>query len=95
MGFVSQKKYITKIYPRSSLPLHSIFVGGGMIDSDFRGNIHVILGISSGSRVEFNAGDRIAQVLFQIKEAVDFVEVSSFDDFRIKRRDKGFGSTGI
>ena len=95
IGFCFSKKYIGKIYPRSSLSLHSIFDGGGMIDSDFRGNIHVILCISSGSRVEFNVGDRIAQVLFQIKEVVDFVEVSSFDDFPTKRRDKSFGSTGI
>ena len=63
--------------------LHSVFAGGGMIYSDFRGNIHVILSSFSSSRVEINIGDRIGQVLFQRKEEPNFVEVSSFDDFPV------------
>ena len=86
---------MAKIYPKSSLSLRSVFVGGGMIDSDFRGNIRVIRSNFSSSRVEFNFGDRIAQVLFQKKEDPDFVEVSSFDDFPTKRGVDGFRSTGI
>ena len=66
-----------------------------MIDSDFRGNVRVILSNFSSSRVEFNAGDRIEKVIFQKKEDTDFVEVFSLDDFPTKRRANGFGSTGI
>ena len=83
IGFCFSKKYAAKIYPRSSLSLRSVFAGGGMIYSDFRGNIHVILSSFSSSRVEINIGDRIGQVLFQRKEEPNFVEVSSFDDFPV------------
>ena len=83
IGFCFSKKYAAKIYPRSSLSLRSVFAGGGMIYSDFRGNIHVILSSFSSSRVEINVGDRIGQVLFQRKEEPNFVEVSSFDDFPV------------
>ena len=83
IGFCFSKKYVAKIYPRSSLSLRSVFAGGGMIYSDFRGNIHVILSSFSSSRVEINIGDRIGQVLFQRKEEPNFVEVFSFDDFPV------------
>ena len=48
-----------------------------MIDSDFRGNVRVILSNFSSSRVAINAGDRIAKVIFKKKEDPDFVEVFS------------------
>ena len=86
--------YVSKIYPGSSLPLRSIHLGGGIVDSDYRENIRVILTNLSDRRVEFNAGDRIAQVLFENKEKVDFVEVSSFDDCFTERGTGGLGSTG-
>ena len=95
IGFCFSKKYVAKTYPRLSFSLRSVFFGGGMIDSDFRGNMRVILSNFSSSRIEFNVGDRIAHVLVQKKEDPDFVEVSSFDDFPIKRGADGFGSTGI
>ena len=95
IGFCFSKKNGTKIYPRSSLSLFPAFVRGGMIDSDFRGNVRVILSNFSSSRVAINAGDRIAKVIFKKKEDPDFVEVFSWDDFPTKRGADGFGSTGI
>ena len=65
LGFSFPKTYVAKIFPRSILSLRLIHVGGGIVDADYRGNIRVILTNLSNSRVEFNAGDRIAQVLFQ------------------------------
>lgn len=65
LDFWFPEKCMTKIFPRFSLSLRSIHVGGGIVDADYRGNIRVILTNLSNSRVEFNAGDRIAQVLFQ------------------------------
>ena len=43
-------------------------VGEGIIDSDYRGNARVILYNFSDKRVEFNTGDRIAQILYKKKK---------------------------
>ena len=94
LGFCFSKKYVAKIYTGSSLPLRSIHLGGGIVDSDYRENVRVILTNLSDRRVKFNAGDRIAQVLFENKEKVDFFEVSSFDDCFTERGTGGLGSTG-
>ena len=48
-----------------------------MTDSDFRGNVRVILSNFSSHSVELNAGERIAKIIFQKKEDPDFVEVFS------------------
>ena len=90
------EKYVGKIYPRSSLFLKSV-LGGGIIDSNYRGKVRVILHNFSNKRVEFNTGDRIAQILFGIKEPPKrkCIELSSFDDFVTERNNKGFGSTGV
>ena len=78
IGFCfSKKKNETKIYPRLSLSLFPAFVRGGMTDSDFRGNVRVILSNFSSRSVELNAGERIAKIIFQKKEDPDFVEVFS------------------
>ena len=65
LGFCFPKKYITKIYPRSSLPLRLILFGEGIVDADYRGNMRVKLTNLAGNRVGFNTGGRITQVLFQ------------------------------
>ena len=62
IGFCFYNKYVAKIYPWLSVSLKSVLVGGGILDSDFRGNVRVILHNFSANRVEFNTGDRIAQV---------------------------------
>ena len=48
IGFKFSKRYVCRIYPRSSLSLLPTFVGGGVVDSDYPGNISVIL-INLGS----------------------------------------------
>jgi dUTP pyrophosphatase len=79
------------IKPRSGLALHGIDVLGGVIDSDYRGEVKVIL-INHGVRTMlFNPGDRIAQlvILYHYNE---FEVVESLDD--TERGSGGFGSTG-
>ena len=95
IGFCFSNKCVGKIYPRSGISLQSVLVDGGMINSDYRGNVRVILHNFSQKRVEFNTGDRIAQILFQKKESPDFIEGTDFDNFPTKRGTSGFGSTGI
>ncbi|WP_026893795.1 dUTP diphosphatase [Clostridiisalibacter paucivorans] len=67
--------------------------GIGTIDSDYRGEIKVIL-INLGEKAfKIKKGDRIAQMVFIRYEQVDFEEVDNLDS--TKRAQGGFGHTGI
>lgn len=94
LGFCFSKKYMARIYLRSSLSLQSVLIGGGVVDSNYRGNTRVIMTNLSDRTIEFETGDRIAQVLFMAKEEAELEEVSSLDDFQTDRGSKGFGSSG-
>ena len=93
-GLKFPKKYVAKLLPRSGLSLKPVFLGGVVIDSDFRGNICVILTNLSQRTIEIKTGDRIAQLIFLKKEEVDFVEMEEFDNKTFCDA-KGFGSIGI
>ena len=86
---------MSKIFPRFSLSLRSIHVGGGIVNAEYIGKIRVILTNLPNNRVEFTAGDRFAQLLFQKKKDVIFYGVLSFDDHTTERRSGGFGSIDI
>lgn len=83
-----------KIYPRSSLALKNhIDVGAGIIDSDYRGKLGVLLfNLSPTDTFKCNKGERIAQLIIQPCVTVDFVEQEELDI--TERNDGGFGSTG-
>jgi len=87
--------YELQIRPRSGLAAkHGITVvnSPGTIDSDYRGEICVIL-INHGPRsVMFHKGDRIAQMVLAKVERVEWVE--SDDLSETSRGENGFGSTG-
>jgi dUTP pyrophosphatase len=88
--------YEIQIRPRSGLALkHGITVlnSPGTIDCDYRGEIGVIL-INHGPRaVEFEKGDRIAQMVLCKVEHIEWLPTGALSG--TKRGDKGFGSTGI
>lgn len=71
-----------------------MLIGGGVVDSNYRGNTQVIMTNLSDRTIEFETGDRIAQVPFMTKEEAELEEVSSLDDFQTDRGSKGFGSSG-
>lgn len=86
--------YEVQIRSRSGLALKGVTVANspGTIDSDFRGELKVLM-TSSQSDFSVENGDRIAQmVVSKLPEAV-FVEVSSLTE--TDRAGGGFGSTGI
>jgi dUTP pyrophosphatase len=62
----------------------------GVIDSDYRGNIKVLLKNISGERYTINIGDRIAQLVIMPVLLCGFVD--SWND--TERGANGFGSTG-
>ncbi|VFQ58899.1 unnamed protein product [Cuscuta campestris] len=83
-----------RIAPRSGLAWkHSIDVGAGVIDADYRGPVGVILFNHSEVDFEVKVGDRIAQLII---EKIAVPEVEEVDDLdSTVRGSGGFGSTGV
>jgi len=74
---------------------HGVFTlnSPGTIDSDYRGEIKVILANFGAAPFTINRGDRIAQLVVARYETVQWNEVSSLNE--TERGAGGFGSTGI
>ncbi len=84
-----------QIRPRSGLALKSgisVLNSPGTIDSDYRGEIKVILINLSNHPVEIKRSDRIAQMVISPVTQL-MLEKTNALSFT-KRGDKGFGSTG-
>ncbi len=87
--------YEAQIRPRSGLALkHGITVlnSPGTIDSDYRGEIKVILVNLSNDDFIINNGERICQMVIAKHESAVVVNVNSLSD--TVRGDGGFGHTG-
>lgn len=83
------------IYPRSGNALkHKITLSNavGVVDSDFRGEINVIIHNLGNKSFEINKGDRIAQAILHKYEKIRFDFVNELDE--TERGEGGFGSTG-
>ena len=65
----------------------------GTVDSDYRGEIKVILANMSDKVFEIRKGDRIAQLVVSPVQQADFKIVSDISE--TERSVGGFGSTGI
>lgn len=87
--------YEAQIRPRSGLALKhgiSIVNSPGTIDSDYRGEIKVIL-INHGSQpLEINNGDRIAQMVIAKFEQIGWEESETLEE--TERGAGGYGHTG-
>lgn len=87
--------YEGQVRARSGLALkHGITLANGIgtIDSDYRGEVKVILINLGNEDFEVNKGDRIAQLVFLKHENIKLVEVETLDE--TSRGDGGFGHTG-
>lgn len=85
-----------RVAPRSGLAYkHGIQVGAGVIDSDYRGTIKVILFNHGRVPFEVKVGDRIAQIIFEKIELPNLVECAPEDLSATLRSAGGFGSTGL
>ena len=86
--------YYGRIAPRSGLAYkNGIDVLAGVIDSDYRGDIGVIL-YNSDKNIDFivKKGDRIAQIIFEACYSATLNEAENLDN--TLRQSGGFGSTG-
>jgi dUTP pyrophosphatase len=94
LSFGMPDGYVGLIKPRSGLAYRQgIHVLGGVIDSDYQGEVGVILLNTSDRSALIMKGDRIAQIIFQRHEYVDFMEMDALDTTTV-RGQGGFGSTG-
>ncbi len=87
--------YEGQIRARSGLALnHGITLANGIgtIDSDYRGELKVILINLGKEEYTVKDGDRIAQLVFMKYEIADFIEVEILDD--TDRGSGGFGHSG-
>ena len=87
--------YEGQVRPRSGLALKqglTVLNTPGTIDSDYRGEIKVILINLSGEEQEIKPGERIAQLVVQ---KVDRVQLKLVDELqKSERGEGGFGHTG-
>jgi len=87
--------YEGQVRPRSGLALKygiSMVNAPGTIDSDYRGEIGVLLVNLGQNRVEFKAGERVAQLVICPVIQVELIQVDSLSE--TERGAGGFGSTG-
>jgi dUTP pyrophosphatase len=88
--------YVGLVHPRSGLALKSgitVLNAPGTIDSGYRGEVGVILHNTTDSHFEVRAGDRIAQLIVQKVETVEFNTLDALTES--DRGECGFGSTGV
>ena len=85
-----------QVRPRSGLALrHGITMPNapGTIDSDYRGEVRVILQNLGTEPVTIVRGDRIAQLVFARYETPELVDATELE--QSSRGADGFGSTGV
>ena len=83
-----------RIAPRSGLAIHNfINVGAGVVDSDYRGEIKVVLFNHYAEDFKVQAGDRIGQLILERIETPQLKKVATLDN--TDHGVGGFGSTKI
>jgi dUTP pyrophosphatase len=88
--------YELQVRPRSGLALHqgiTCLNTPGTIDADYRGEVRVILVNLSDLPQTIRPGDRIAQLVLQRVDRVEWQETTALDG--TARGEGGFGHTGL
>ncbi len=95
LSMAFSKNYEIQIRPRSGLAAKnniSVLNTPGTIDSDYRGEIKVIVYNHGNEDFLINNGDRIAQMILTPVAKMEFEETSDLPE--TTRGEGGFGSTG-
>jgi len=95
LAFAIPHGYEIQVRPRSGLALkHGITVPNtpGTIDSDYRGELKVILINHGAATFEIRRGDRVAQLVLAPVTRASWLKVDELD--HTARGEGGFGSTG-
>lgn len=84
--------YCGQIWPRSGLAGHGLDTSAGVVDSDYRGEVKVLLCNGTQRKIAVHQGQRIAQLLIVPAGIQNLVEVDALP--ATERGENGFGSTG-
>lgn len=87
--------YEAQVRPRSGLALKkgiTVLNTPGTVDADYRGEVGVILFNTTDEDFEIKTGDRIAQIVLNKVEQINWIIVDDLD--ATERGDGGFGHTG-
>lgn len=85
--------YVGLIWDKSGLAQKSgLKTLGGVVDSQYRGEIKIGIINLSGENFQFEKGQKVAQMLIQKVEQVELIETENLSD--TSRGEDGFGSTG-
>jgi dUTP pyrophosphatase len=94
LSFAIPEGYELQIRPRSGLSLKTFLrVITGTIDSDYRGEVRIIVENTGDDMKRIAVGDRIAQGIISPIQQVTFKVVDELE--KTERGAGGFGSTGI
>ncbi|MCR5217379.1 dUTP diphosphatase [Treponema sp.] len=88
--------YEIQVRPRSGLAFKNgvtVLNTPGTIDSDYRGELKVLLANFGSEDFTINSGDRIAQIVVAPVTLGDFIQADQLSD--TQRGSGGFGSTGV
>ncbi len=86
--------YVGLIWDRSGMAAnHGIKSMGGVIDSNYRGEIKIVLHNLSDILFTVEKDTRVAQILIQPVEQKEIIEVQEFEE--TVRGEDGFGSSGM
>lgn len=92
--FLELDKHIeAQVRPKSSISAKGILVHFGTVDSDYRGEVQVVMQNLNDYGVEFEAGQKIAQIVFNEKTEVVLEQTYTISN-DTDRGIGGFGSTG-
>ena len=92
LSMAFRSELYVRVAPRSSLAMKGIDVAAGVIDSDYRGDVKVLLVNNSPEPFYVTQGAKIAQLIPTWIDQTKPVQVDSLDE--TQRGAGGFGSTG-
>jgi dUTP pyrophosphatase len=94
LAFAVPADYVGLIWDKGGVSMvRHIKTMGGVLDSDYRGELHIGLVNVGAEPQTFSIGDKIAQLLIQKVEHPEIVEVDELDE--TVRGEGRFGSTGV
>ena len=87
--------HYARVAPRSGLAVKGMAVGAGVVDSDYTGEVKVVLFNHTDDVFVVRTGDRVAQLVFERISTPDLRVVAAGSFEATMRGAAGFGSTGV